>query len=302
MKGLEFVGRHAGSILLCSLVVVAFLPGVSAVLRPWLPALVSLVLGLAIARLDVGAIVRDVARPRRLAMLVGFLILFLPVTCMAAVGLGRMLGFSADTILALAVFGASPPLSSAANLALMLGYNARITLQFGLLATLSLPILGPFCFALVGIKADIAAVEMAIRIALMIAGGFALGLTLQRIIGKARIAAQSEAFNGAATLAMIVFLFPLFDGVLGFVIAEPWQAMTLLILAIALNFGGHLCVVFAGKRITDKSTAQAAGLMFGNRNVSFYLAVLPMNPALGLFVAAAQIPIYATPAVFRRRR
>lgn len=302
MKGLVFIGRHAGSILLSSLVVVAFLPDVSEFLRPWLPALVSLVLGLAMARLDIWAIVREVAQPRRLALLLGFLLLFLPLTCAAAVGLGRLLGASSDTVLALAVFGASPPLSSAANLALMLGYNARITLQFGLLATLALPILGPLCFALVGIKVDIAATDMALRIALMIAGGFALGLTLQRIIGKARIAAQSEAFNGAATLAMILFLFPLFDGVLGFITAEPLQAVGLLFLAIGLNFGGHLAVAFAGRRITDKPSAQAAGLMFGNRNVSFFLAVLPASPALGLFIAAAQIPIYATPAVFRRRK
>lgn len=302
MNLLRFAGRHASAVLLCGLVVVALLPGVSVVLRPWLPALVSLVLGLAIARLDVGVIVRESVKPRTLGLIIFGLMLFVPLTCLGLVGIGSLFGANPDTMLALAVFGASPPLSSAASLALILGYDARITLQFGILATLALPVLGPLTFALVGIDAEIASFQMAGRIALMVAGGFAIGLALQAFLGRARIAANNEAFNGAAALAMILFLFPLFDGVIGFALAEPRQALALLALAVALNFGGHFALAHAGRRITDRTKASAAGLMFGNRNVSFYLAVLPINPALGLFVAAAQIPIYATPAVFGRRR
>ena len=302
MTFLKFIGRHAGAFLLCGMVVVACLPGLSAIMRPWLPILVSLVLGLAIARLDVGNILRDFARPKTLAVMLLCLVLFIPISCMALVGLGRVFGAHPDTLLALGVFGASPPLSSAASLALILGYDARITLQFGIFSTLALPVLGPATLSLVGIDADIAALQMAGRIALMVLGGFALGLGLQGLLGRSRIAANSEAFNGAATLAMILFLFPIFDGVLGYAVANPGQAASLLILAIALNFGSHVALAQVGRRFADPAKTQAAGLMFGNRNVSFYLAVLPLNPALGLFVAAAQIPIYATPAVFGRRR
>lgn len=302
MTFLGFVGRHAGAFLLCGVVVVAFLPGLSAMLRPWLPALVSLVLGLAIARLDVGSILRDFAKPKTLGLMLLCLVLFIPLSCIALVGLGRLFGAHPDTLLALGVFGASPPLSSAASLALILGYDARITLQFGILSTLALPVLGPATLALVGIDADIAALQMAGRIALMVLGGFTIGLGLQRLLGRSRIAANSDAFNGAATLAMILFLFPIFDGVIGYAVTKPAQAAGLLILALALNFGGHIALAQAGRRFADPAKARAAGLMFGNRNVSFYLAVLPLNPALGLFVAAAQIPIYATPAVFGRRR
>lgn len=302
MKLLRFVGQRAGAVLLCGMVVVAFLPGLSAILRPFLPLLVSLVLGLAIARLDVGQLLREFVRPQRLRLMIFCLILFVPVTSLALVGVGSLLGADKDTKLALAVFGASPPLSSAASIALFLGYDARITLQFGVFATLLLPILGPLTFALVGIDVDIAALQMASRIALMIAGGFLLGLSLQAVLGRSRIAANSDVFDGVAALALLLFLFPLFDGVIGFVLAEPTQAAGLLALAIALNFGGHVALASACRKVTEPETANAAGLMFGNRNVSFYLAVLPMNPALGLFVAAAQIPIYATPAVFGKRR
>ncbi|QIE42272.1 hypothetical protein G5B39_10190 [Rhodobacteraceae bacterium SC52] len=299
---LRWVGVHAGSVLLCGLVGVGFFPDLSAFLRPFLPMLVSLVLGLAIARMDVGSILRDFANPRKLALMLAALVAFVPLTCLALVGVGTLLGASPETILALAVFGASPPLSSAASLALMLGYDARMTLQFGSLATLALPLLGPLTMSLVGIDVDVAVLHMAFRIAAMVAGGFAIGLGLQAILGRSRIAAHRDAFNGAATIGMLLFLFPLFDGVLGFARAEPLQAAGLLALAVMLNFGGHIAVSIGARRVADLPRARAAGLMFGNRNVSFYLAVLPLNPALGLFVAASQIPIYATPAVFGRRK
>ena len=302
MRLLRFTGQHAAGTLLCGMVVVALLPGVSATLRPWLPFLVSLVLGLATARLDIGAVLREIGQWRRLTVLLGLVIVFLPLTCILLVGLGTLFRAGPDTILALAVFGAAPPLSSAASLALLLGYNARVTLQVGLLATIALPVLGPLTLSLVGIEADIATGTMAFRIAVIITGGFAIGIALQSLIGKGRIAANGDVFNGIATLAMILFLFPLFDGVTAFVRANPFQALTLLGVALVLNFGGQLAVAALARRATDTGTASALGLMYGNRNISFYLAVLPANPALALFIAAAQVPIYATPAIFGGRR
>lgn len=302
MTLVRLIGRHAAMVMLVGMVVIAFLPGISAVLRPFLPFLVSLLLGLGMARLDIGPALAELASPRRLVPLLGLVIIMSPLTCAALYGIGLAFGADDDTFLALIVFGAAPPLSSAAAMALLLGVNARITLQLGLLATIATPVLGPLCFYLVGIDVDIAPVTMAARIAVIMAGGFAIGFALQWIIGKARIAANAEAFNGIAALAMLVFLFPLLDGVGPFVAASPWTALGLLILSITLNFGGNIAVTALAGRVTNPATARALGLMFGNRNVSYYLAVLPANPALSLFIAAAQVPIYATPAVFQRRK
>jgi hypothetical protein len=40
--------------------------------------------------------------------------------------------------------------------------------------------------------------------------------------------------------------------------------------------------------------------MWGNRNVSLYLAALPPDPVFGLFVAFYQFPILLTPVVMGR--
>ena len=298
---LSLIGRHASAVMLVGMVVVALLPGVSAFLRPFLPLLVSLVLGLAIARLDVAAIVREFGDPRKAVWLAGLVLLFLPVTSIFLVTLARFAGWGENLVLLVLVFGAAPPISSAASLSLLMGYNARITLQLSLLATIVLPVLGPFCFALASVDAQINLMGMSLRIAAMIAGGFIIGLGLQRVIGKNRIGAHAEAFNGAVALSMLLFLFPLLDGVLAHVMAAPMQAAGLLMLALCLNIGGNLFTRRLAGSATQPATANALGLMFANRNVSFYLAVLPFNPMLSVFVAAAQIPIYATPALFRAK-
>ena len=56
--------------------------------------------------------------------------------------------------------------------------------------------------------------------------------------------------------------------------------------------------VLAG-RIFARPRARTLGLVFGNRNISLMLAALPPDPTFSLFVAMAQIPIYASPIILR---
>ncbi len=298
IKILSYIGQRSSSILILGLLLAALLPSVSSALRPALPLLVSLVLGLAIARLDVLGVMREFIELRKSMLLLCLVLLFMPLTCILLVWLWRLFQFDETGILLLIVFAAAPPLSSATSLSLLLGFNARITLQVTLLATLASPVLGPLCFFLAGLSVDIEMTEIALRIAMMIAGGFGLGLGVQALFGKARINRNAEAFNGIVALSMVLFLFPLFDGVVNHIKAAPLQSFKVLVLAIVLNLGGNLAIRWSSQRYSTSQTASALGLMFGNRNVSFYLAVLPFNPLLGIFVAASQIPMYITPALF----
>lgn len=302
IKILSYIGQRSSSVLILGLLLAALLPSVSSALRPALPLFVSLVLGLAIARLDVRGVMREFTELRKSLLLLCLVLLFMPLTCILLVWLWRLFQLDENGVLLLIVFAAAPPLSSATSLSLLLGFNARITLQVTLLATLASPILGPLCFPLAGLSVDVEMAVIALRIALMIAGGFALGLGVQSVIGKTAIARNSEAFNGIVALSMILFLFPVFDGVISHILTAPLQSFMVLILAIVLNLGGNLAMRWISQRFSTSQTASALGLMFGNRNVSFYLAVLPINPLLSIFVAASQIPMYATPALFGHRK
>jgi len=210
-KALSYIGQQSRYILLLALVLAALLPSVSSALRPLLPVLVSLVLGLSIARLDIASVLLEYKDIKRLVLLLGVVLTFIPLTAFLLVYGWRLLGFNENYTLLLVVFAGAPPLGSATALSLLLGYNARITLQVTLLATVLTPFLGPMCLALIGVSIDASLSSVAMNIFLMIAGGFALGLVLQRVIGKQRIANNPDVFNGFATIGMVCSLFPLFD-------------------------------------------------------------------------------------------
>ncbi len=299
---LTYIGQRSSSVMILGLFLVALLPQVSSALRPVLPLLVSLVLGLAIARLDLLNVMREFVDVRKLLLLFCLVLLFMPITCLILVSFWRMLHMDENGVLLLIVFAATPPLSSATSLSLLLGYNARITLQVTLLATLASPILGPLCFALAGFVTDIDMVSMASRITMMIAGGFGLGILVQAVFGASAIARNPHVFNGIVALSMVLFLFPVFDGVINYIRNAPMQSFAVLLLAIILNLGGNIVTRWISQRFSSPQTASALGLMFGNRNLSLFLAVLPINPLLSIFVAASQFPMYATPALFGRKR
>lgn len=288
--------------MLLGLLLAALLPSVSSALRPLLPVLVSLVLGLSIARLDIASVLLEYKDVKRLLILLSVVLTFIPLTAFLLVYSWRLLGLNESYTLLLVVFAAAPPLGSATALSLLLGYNARITLQVTLLATVLTPILGPLCLAFIDVTIDASMSSVAMNILLMIAGGFAIGLALQRVIGKQRIANNPDVFNGCVAITMVCFLFPVFDGAMAYVIASPIESLLVLALAIVLNIGGNLLTRLIGHRVTNPVTANALGLMFGNRNVAFYLAALPVNPLLSIFIAASQFPMYATPALFGKKK
>lgn len=274
-----------------------FLPDIARFMRPFLPALICLVLGLAIARLNLADVFADFKHREQAVKIIGLIAVSMPVTAVLLGGVWRILGLSDQGLLLLIVFSASPPLSSAASLSLLMGFNARLTLQVAVLSTLLTPIIGPACFAIFGIDIDIDLLVMSRDIALITAGGFAIGIGIQLLFGRQRIADNSAVFNGLVTLAMLAFILPLLDGVQAMILESPRLCLTVLALALILNIGGNLLVSGVAARKTDRPSADAIGLMYGNRNVSFYLAVLPANPLLGLFVALFQVPIYLTPAL-----
>lgn len=300
MRLFSYIGQRSAFFLIGGMIVAAFFPEASSFMRPTLPFLVALVLAFGLAQLDLKKSLFELLKPKRLALVSAVVFTCTILTTIILVTLARSIGLAEPNILLLVVFAAAPPLSSSISLSIILGFNARTTLQVTLFNMLLVPIIGPICFHAAGIEIDINLIEMGLRIAAMILGGFALAVLIQSLIGQDKISRNKNTFSGFAVIIMIIFIFPLFDGVAEHIIKAPMQSLQVLILALVLNFGGHLTIRWLANRTCDKQTASAIGFMFGNRNVSVYLAVLPFNPLLSVFIAAAQIPIYITPALFQK--
>jgi len=297
---LVWLGRHATEALLAGFLLMPFLPIPAELVRPVLPALVVLVIGLGVARQDLRLPALAQLFDRRTLCRLGLLQLAVqPLAALLAGVVAGLCHWPAAVTLAVLGFLAAPPLSSGPNVALMLGYDFRLSLRLMLLGTMLSPLLVPLSLGLAGVHAGFPVTVLALRVLAVLGGGILLGLALQKIVGTSRIARNPEIFNGISALGMIAFLVPLLAGARQAVAARPGLTLGLLALGLLLNLGGNLAVRALAARRMDGPAARSMGLAFGNRNVSLVLAILPPDPTFTLFVAAAQLPIYATPFLFR---
>ncbi|MEM8742441.1 MAG: hypothetical protein AAGE13_13220 [Pseudomonadota bacterium] len=265
-------------------------------LRPVLPALLCLVLGLSMARLDLREALRAAAG--RAGQLVGLTLLLMPLWALVLWLLGAALPPEWRALLVYTAM--APPIASAAGLAFMMGLNARLALELTVLAMAATPLLGPLMIALlVEAAPPIGPGLLAGRLFLTILGGAVLAMAIRALAGPRRIAAAGRSFDGVVALAMAAFFISLFDGFAGLVRANPPQAAGLAGLALVLNTGTALICAALARRGLSAPDAGALGLLAGNRTVALYVAVLPPDPLLQLYTAIYQIPMSVTTRLAR---
>ncbi len=300
---LAWIGARARYVLSLGCLAALFLPDLAAFVRPALPYLVSVVLAMGMARVDLGQVLREALSIRKLSMLVSASIALMPVSAALYLGVAKLTGLPTSMQTALIYLAAAPPIASSAGLCFLLGFNARLALEVTVSATLLTPILGPLTVNwLLPVVSPLSPVLLATNLAAMIAGGIILALIIRTLIGAERIAANKLSFDGAAALTMLLFVIPLFDGVGPTMLARPGLSAGIFALSILFNLGINLSVNTAARRMTDPATAGACGILAGNRTIAMYLAALPPDPVFTAFVALYQFPMYFTPLVLQRFR
>lgn len=298
LTGLTWIGARARWFLAVGVVVATLQPSVSAILRPFLPALVALVFCIAMVRLDLRALALRALRPRRLALLSLWTLALLALTPALVWAGARAAGLGETHVASLTYTFAAPPITSAAALCLILGLDAAFALELTVFASLASPVLGPLVTKLLlGEAVPVDAPDLMLRVAAMIAAGWVLALLIRRLAGPGTIERHHAAFDGVAAVVLVLFVIPLYDRFWEVAGAMPGYAVATLGLVIAANFGTQAAVAAGLRRAAAPRMAGAAGLMWGNRNVSLYLAALPPDPLFGLYVAFYQFPMLFTPVV-----
>lgn len=300
LRALGWLGARAPWALAVGIALCFAVPQASHVLRPALPFLVPVVLGLAMARIDLGAAARAALAPAALMRLVGLSVLLMPVSAALYLGLARLAGLDADLAAALVYLAAAPPIASAANLCFFLRLNAARAIEVTVAATVLTPLLGPLTVALLLPEAAaLSAPVLGLKLGAMIAGGTLIGLAIRRGAGPARMAAQARAFDGIGVIALVIFVIPLFDGVPALIVADPARAALVLAVAVAANLGVNLVLRAGLVRRLPAADAGAYGILFGNRTIALYLAALPADPRFAVFVALYQVPMLLTPLALK---
>ena len=307
---LSACGRHARIMLPLGVVIALLLPSNGAFFKPATPFILTILVGCALVRLDIGAALKAALRPQRLfrnfAISLG-LLLVLPILLFTIV---KWCGMPNEMLPLVTWYSVAPPVGTTIWMCVLLGFTAPIAMEIVLLTNLLAPFTGPFLGEfLLGASVPVSSATLCLRILAILGSGLLIALLAKYTLGESRIEESRHQFDGVSAIAMLAFLLPVFDGIGVMVIEAPVLASACLGLAFGLNFGTQAlvftisrsllwCQIFSpAKQVQLPEGTRSVAVVAGNRNLGLYFAALPADPLFSLFVAAYQAPLYLTPMV-----
>jgi BASS family bile acid:Na+ symporter len=276
-------------------------PPLAELMHPLLSPAVVLLLVAGMMRVDWHQLRAAVSRP----LVAGAGILWLLVGLPALVALlSAPLGLPEDLRRILIMIAALPPILSGPALAGVIGLDSATALVVLVTSTLLVPFTLPTTATLLaGVTDLIGPLDLFLRIGGIIGGSLLLAVALRAMIGPARLARHREAVDGFGVLVLLVFAVGVMDGMPGRLAAQPGLVLLYTLAAFGINLGMQVLAALAF-RPAGPWRGTTLAFLSGNRNAALLLAVLPAEPALTLYVAVAQFPIYLLPSllfpVYRR--
>lgn len=285
----RLVPRGPTILALGVLVGLAF-PALAELVRPSMPVMIFVIVLGTLLRTDGRAVIAVLGRPALSVLLPATVM----VACPVLVGLiAYRLGLGPELALALVLATAAPPSSGTAAVARMLGLDGTVPLAVTLLCMALAPITVPLLAGWFG-GIGLSAVDLALRLALLVGGAEGVALLLRRFVGS-QLHSHGKAVDRIVVVALLVFVVATMAGVRAQIEADWQSAMLCLVLAFACN----LSLQGAGAFLLPGALAErlTVGLILGNRNVGLVWSALgaAASPRMALFFAATQLPIYLTP-------
>lgn len=299
--GLAWLGRRGTNAVAISILLGIALPPLGALIRPFFPETVFLLLCLAFLRVDPNALRAQFNRPRLLIAAAIWTMLIVPVLVGLILNAVGVAAHSPALLLALMLNVVAPPIFASPALAALMGLNAAVTLALLLACIAVTPFLAPALVAVfVGPAVTFSPVSLGLRLVLMLAGAACVGIAVRSLAGKAWVEHQAERIDGLNVIVLFLFAVALMGDVAANTMADPIYVLGLLLLSTAVTFGlsALTALIFAGaSRHSALPLAHAAG----SRNTGLMLAAAAghVPELVWLYVALIQIPIYALPLIAR---
>ena len=299
IRGLNFLGTNARLCLPLGILVALLLPDMGDQIRHVVPFIIVLIYASAMIRLDLWAVLKGSVRPRRILQNIALCLVILVAIPLLFFVAARAIGLPSEFLSVIIWYAVAPPIASTVWMCLLLGFRPVLAMELVVITSLMAPFTGPFLSGL--FLTDVASLDsfdLFVRLALMIVGGTVLAIIGQHLCGRQAIQRNERAFDGVSTIAMLIFLIPVFNGISMQIAANPLLALKLLGLALLMNFGSQFFMIASGwlfYSVTVRDSLNVMAVITGNRNVGLYYAALPYEPVMGLFTAMYQVPLYLTP-------
>ena len=298
---LAWLGRHSTGAVAISMLIGIAVPPLGALLRPYFPETVIVLLVLAFLRVEPAGLRAQLARPGLLVMAAGWTMLAVPALSGVGLAVTGVADVSPALLLALILHAVAPPTFSSPALAALIGLNAALSLALLIVCIAATPFTAPAFVALfAGHSLTLSPLALGVRLGLILAGAAAAAWAIRRIAGRAWVERQAAHIDGLSVIALFAFAVALMGNVLENAIAAPLLVAGLIALTMAVSLGlsGLTALLFLR---TGRETAFALAHAAGSRNMGLMLAASAgLVPELvWLYVALAQFPIYLLPLVYK---
>jgi BASS family bile acid:Na+ symporter len=298
---LAWLGRHGTNAVAISILLGIALPPLGALIRPFFPETVFLLLCLAFLRVDPRALRAQFAEPWLLIGAAVWTMLVVPVLAGLVFGWLDLAEQSPALLLALMLNVVAPPIFASPALAALMGLNAAVTLALLLTCIAATPFVAPALVAVfVGPAVTFSPMELGLRLVLMLAAAACVGIAVRSVAGKPWVERQAERIDGLNVVVLFLFAVALMGDVARNTIADPLYVLGLLALSTAVTFGlsGLTWLIFAR---AGRHSALPLSHAAGSRNTGLMLAAAAghVPELVWLYVALIQIPIYALPLVMK---
>lgn len=298
----QLISRYGTRIIALAVFIGLLLPEWASTLRPWLGNFVVAMFTVSLLRVDFAAFKSRLRSPMRALAASAWMVLALPLLIMAAM---TAIGAPFDSPLWLAivfVYTGPAAIVSAPAFAMLMGLDGALVLAVLLLSTILMPITAPWLTAV--FTADVlpvGALDLALRLAGIIAMAFAAVAFLRWWLGAKRIDAAKPVLDTLSVAIAILFAIGAMDGVAERAIAQPLLVGLGVVasFAVALAQMGATYLLFRPFVGVD---AVAIAYAAGSRNAGLLMAALgvsAVNDTIWLFFALSQLPLFFFPLILK---
>ena len=294
---LAWLGGQGTRAIAAVVIVGIAVPPLGAVLKPYVPEAIFLLLTLAFVRVDPAVLLGHLRRPGLVLGATAWTMLAVP--CLFGI-VGMAIGLEArapDLMLAVMLQAVASPMMAAPAFAAVMGLDATLVLVALVASSILTPLTAPlFMSFFIGPALTLSPLRLGVTLLGILAGSAALGLILRRVVGAATIARRRREIDGINILVVFVFVAAVMESVGPRLLVAPLTVLGLAALAFATSFG-VLALTVLVLRPAGRARAFALGMMASQRNMGLMLAATggALPDTVWVWFALCQFPIYLAP-------
>ena len=292
---------HARLCLIAGLAGGLLLPGFAAVLVPWLPQMVAILLTVTALRIGHRAAMGAIGDLRWGLGAVAVLQMCVPLLCLGVLTLAGLQNTPAA--LAIVLTSAAPAITGSVNLALLLKLEGGRMMQILVLGTAAFPLTALPVLAFLpqlGPASDVMIAAIRLLVVIILATG--TGFLIRHIAFPKPTEGQIKALDGLSVLAFSFIVVGLMAALNPALRSNPLLVAKWALLAFAISYLLQLTTLMVLRKSRLRSVAGPLAIGAGNRNIAIFLVALPPEilAPLMIFIGCWQLPMYLTPMLLPR--